>query len=69
MNNHTDMHGAQTNQSSTTKWLWICLGVAAVAFIAISVFKVSVSNVFFVGALLACPLMHVWMMKDRGHKH
>ncbi len=69
MNTHTDMHVARTNQSSTSKWIFMCLGVAAVAFIAISVFKVSVSNVFFIGALLACPLMHVWMMKNGGHKH
>ena len=69
MNNHTEMLSAKHGQTSGIRWLWICLGVIALALIAINVFNVSVGNVFFVGALLACPLMHIWMMKDGGHKH
>ena len=78
---HTAMssktHPTAMGQSSAFKWLGICLGVVILAFIAVSVFKVSVSNLFFIGALLACPLMHLWMMrgehgrtmKGDGHKH
>ncbi len=51
------------------KWIGICLGVVALFIIAVSVFKVPASNLFVVGVLLACPLMHVWMMKSGGHKH
>ncbi len=74
MENHHTAVSAKTNpavagQNSTFKWLGICLGAVVLALIAISVFKVSMSNLFLVGALLACPLMHLWMMKDRGHKH
>ena len=55
--------------NSNVKWTIICLGLVTVAFIAVAVFKVSPSNLFYAGALLACPLMHIWMMKDGGHKH
>ncbi|MBI2309642.1 DUF2933 domain-containing protein [Candidatus Collierbacteria bacterium] len=47
----------------------VCLGLAVIAVIAVSVFKVSAGTLFFAGAILACPLMHVWMMKDGKHKH
>lgn len=57
------------NHNSTLKWLGICFGIVVLALIAVSIFKVSMSNLFFVGVLLACPLMHLWMMKDRDHKH
>lgn len=70
MENHNTTVTSQTKTKNTAlKWLGICLGVVALSLIAISVFKVSVGNLFFVGALLACPLMHIWMMKDGGHKH
>jgi len=52
-----------------SKWLWIC-GLSAVAiFTAIFVFKISTGNIFFYGLLLACPLMHIFMMKNMGHDH
>ncbi len=47
----------------------ICLGVIALAVVAVTMFKVSVETLLFAGALLLCPLLHVWMMKDGGHKH
>lgn len=54
---------------NSKKILGICLGLIALAVIAIVVFKVSFGTLFFAGALLLCPLLHVWMMKDGGHKH
>lgn len=59
------------------KILGICLGLITLAIVAIAVFKVPSATVFFAGALLLCPLLHVWMMrgehgrtmKDGGHKH
>ncbi len=51
------------------KTLGICLAVIALAVVALTVFKVSFGTLFFAGALLLCPLAHVWMMKDGGHKH
>ncbi|EKE06314.1 MAG: hypothetical protein ACD_19C00017G0014 [uncultured bacterium] len=56
-------------QGSYTKWVVFCVILIAVVFVAISVFKVSSTNLFFWGILLLCPLMHFWMMKDGGHKH
>ena len=50
--------------------LAICLGVIAVAIAAITVFKVSVGNLFFYAILLACPLVHLFMMRGHGnHKN
>lgn len=69
MENHTG-HMSKTNDSSAAiKWLGICLGVVALILIAVNVFNVSMSNIFFAGAILACPLMHIFMMRDGGHKH
>ncbi|MFZ3301972.1 MAG: DUF2933 domain-containing protein [Microgenomates group bacterium] len=56
------------------KWISICVVSIIVIFVAMSVFKVSSSNLFFWGILLLCPLMHFFMhnhpkMKDGGHKH
>lgn len=59
------------------KTLIFCLGGITLAVVALTVFKVSLGNLFFAGALLLCPLLHVWMMrgehgrtmKDGGHKH
>ena len=65
------------SHNSILKWFGICLGVVILALVAVNVFKVSMSTLFFAGILIACPLMHLWMMrgehsrtmKDRGHKH
>lgn len=48
------------------KLLLICLTVLAIATIAVTVFKVSMENLFFLAFLLACPLMHFFMMKGHG---
>lgn len=48
------------------KLLLVCLAVFPIAVIAVTVFKVSIGNLFFFGILLACPLMHIFMMRDHG---
>mgnify|MGYP001572797601 CR=1 FL=1 len=48
------------------KLLMICLAVFAIAVIAITVFKVSMESLFFFAIILACPLMHIFMMKSHG---
>lgn len=53
----------------SVKTLSICVALIVLAFVAAVVLKVSISTLLFAGALLACPLMHVWMMKEGGHKH
>lgn len=49
--------------------LLLCLGLLALAIVAVALFKVSFGTLALFGLVLACPLMHVWMMKDGGHKH
>lgn len=51
------------------KTLLICLGLLGAVGTAIYIFNVSISTAIFLGFALACPLMHVWMMKNGGHKH
>ena len=62
-------HHAESNSFLSGKTLSICLGLIVLAIVALTVFKVSFGTLFFAGALLLCPLLHVWMMKDGGHKH
>lgn len=51
------------------KLLMICLALFPIVLIAVMVFKVSVGNLLFFGVLAACPLMHIFMMKNHGgHK-
>lgn len=49
------------------KLLKICLGIALFALVAIFIFKISLNNVFLFGAVLLCPLMHLFMMNHGGH--
>lgn len=47
--------------------LKICLLGIAIAIVAMYVFKIPVSSMLFIGFLLVCPLMHVFMMHgDHG---
>ena len=63
------IHNAKSKSFLSGKTLGICLGLVMLAVVAITVFKVSFGTLFFAGALLLCPVMHIWMMKDGGHKH
>ena len=72
MDNHTNhsttLAGARS-QGSVLKWLGICLGLIAFGVGAVTIFRIPISTVFLGALLLVCPLMHIWMMKDGGHKH
>lgn len=48
--------------------LLICVALVAATITAVTVFKVSFGSLFFIAALVACPLMHIFMMKGM-HKH
>lgn len=48
------------------KLLMICLAVLAVIFVAVTVFKISIGNLLYFAVFLACPLMHIFMMKGHG---
>lgn len=51
------------------KLLLICLAVFAVAVVAVTFFKVFIGNLLYFGIFLACPLMHIFMMRGHGgHK-
>ncbi len=67
--NHSTTVPATRAQGSSIKWLGICVGLIALAIIAVTIFRIPVSTVFFGALFLACPLMHIWMMKSGGHKH
>lgn len=49
--------------------LLLCIIIPATAIIAVTVFKVSWGSLFYIGAFLACPLIHIVMMKGGGHNH
>lgn len=51
------------------KLLLICLAVLGVAVIAVTVFNIPIGSLIYFGIFLACPLMHLFMMKGHdGHK-
>lgn len=52
----------------SAKTFGICFALIALALGAVFIFKVPVGSVFIFGAVLLCPLMHLWMMGG-GHKH
>lgn len=66
--NHNQQKSAGSDHGGLpSKGLSLCvLGLAAVV-VAIFLFKISLTNVLFFGVLLACPLMHLFMMKDHSH--
>lgn len=53
--------------------LWLvllCCLIPVAALGAIFLFNVPVSSALFVGILLLCPILHLWMMKGmRHHAH
>ena len=52
-----------------TNHLVMCLILISVAGLAY-LFIPQVQNLGWFGlVILACPLMHIWMMKDGKHKH
>ena len=64
-----NIHPQPTNSKKgiAAKWPYLCgTGIVGVV-LAVTVFKISPANLLFYGVLLACPLMHVFMMK--GHDH
>lgn len=62
-------HSEQKNKPIvSSKILVVCVALVAIAVTAVTVFNVSVNSLFFIAALLACPLMHVLMMKNMNHK-
>lgn len=65
----TDHVQARNNSLISGKTLAICIAVVAIALLAVAVFKIPLSTVAFAGILLACPLLHLIMMKDGQHKH
>ena len=53
----------------SAKTFGICLAAVGIAVVAVTLFKVPISTVGTAAILLACPLLHVWMMRNGGHKH
>lgn len=71
MENHQGHHvEARTqNQNAVAKWTFICVGVVIALIVAVKFFNVSVNTLAYGAVLLACPLMHILMMRGGNHKH
>lgn len=67
--NQNNVHHMDNKRSSIPKWYYLCGAGLVVAVILVTVFKVSISNIFLYGIFLACPLMHIFMMKGHGGHH
>ncbi|KKR33535.1 MAG: hypothetical protein UT63_C0015G0016 [Candidatus Gottesmanbacteria bacterium GW2011_GWC2_39_8] len=52
----------------SVKTFGICLAGVVIAIIAVTVFNVPLSTIGTAAIFLACPLLHLLMMRD-GHKH
>ena len=65
---HEPVAEKEDNLLVYVKILGICLTLLAIVLIAFFVFKVSLDTLFFGALLLACPLLHYWMMRG-DHKH
>jgi hypothetical protein len=57
------------NNQPISKTIGFCIVLFVAAVIAISVFKVPVKSLLTYGILLACPLLHLIMMRGNDHKH
>lgn len=49
-----------------SKLPYICGTGVIFAIVAVTIFKVPPGNLLFYGILLACPIIHIFMMKDHG---
>lgn len=67
--NHNHDPKLQGKLPISLKTLGVCLVVVFVSIIALFVFRVPGKTLFLGGILLACPLLHLWMTRDGGHKH
>jgi len=57
------------NNQPISKTIGFCVVLFVAVVIAISVFKVPIKSLLTYGILLACPLLHFFMMRGDGHKH
>lgn len=59
----------KVDKNQPRKWPYVCaIGIVG-AIVGLVIFKISPANLLFYGIMLACPLVHVFMMKDHGsHK-
>ena len=65
---YMDEHTSQkTPQKKSSMLLLFCIAMVGIAIIATTFFRVPLSTVIFYGAILACPLMHIFMMKGMTH--
>lgn len=51
------------------KILIVCVAIVATVVTAVRIFNVPFDSLFYIGALLVCPLMHILMMQRGDHKH
>jgi len=56
-------------KSSLLATVAICFAVLAVVSLSVFIFKFPLSSILSLGFLLACPLLHIFMMKGGNHKH
>lgn len=70
MTNHNNHRIANiTSENNFLKWVGFCIAIGVALVIAITKFNVPVSTVITGVVFLACPLLHIFMMKNGNHKH
>lgn len=47
--------------------LGICISILVLAFIVITVFKITPGTLLLTGMFIACPLVHILMMRNHDH--
>ena len=70
MESNRDHSPAQTTDKGgglSRNWPYLCALGLVVVLVAVFFLKISLTNILFFGAILACPLMHLFMMKGHGH--